>query len=95
MVEDNGNDFWGSLQVISGDVRDVAIQRSQPNPFPGTFGSYPQTQAKPGQGVYPAATPTQPGNPFNIAGFSLGSLFTGGAGMTILIILALFFFLRR
>lgn len=92
-MDDNSNDFWSTLTTLAGDVRDVAIQRSQPNPFPGTFGSYPQTQAKPGQGVTPSATPTQAGNPFNLGSF--GTLFTGSAGLVILGVLALFFFLRR
>lgn len=91
-MDDNSNDFWLTLQTLAGDVRDVAIQRSQPNPFPGTFGSYPQTQSKPGQGVTPSATPTLAGNPFL---GSFGTLFTGSTGLIILAVLALFFFLRR
>lgn len=89
---DNSNDVWGTLKTIAGDITNVAIARSQPNPFPTTFGSFPQSQAKPGQGVLPVATPPIPGNAFIS---TLAGGFGLSATMFIVIAIVVFMLLRR
>src|SRR5258708_21649404 len=84
---DNSNDFWGTIKTIAGDITSVNISRSQPNPFPTTYGSFPQSQSKPGQGVLPSATPPIPGNAFIS---SLAGSFRLSTTMFIVIALGLF-----
>lgn len=86
------NSVWTAL---SGAVTQAGnffrIATSAPNPFPGTFGSFPQAQAKPGQGVTPVATPVSLTNTFKGISSSLGL----GSGVGLIIVIVLLFLLLR